>query len=176
MAYLKVGSSNHSLTTFPTGHILKIHEWASNTGYSVVSTSLVTDGQGITFTTGAQTSNIVVFLCWRTHLYDIGGSADYYPTANFALYFHSDASTAAASPSGAAITPQKFTGMWIDNNATDRCDVYGDHTATGVHGVSASTQYHIQLCGLASNGIASGLGSGAYAYITNRQGWVMEIQ
>ena len=157
--------------TFPTGMPIKITEWNQAASYTNMSASYTTDGKGISITTTAKTATIYIILRVELHLKDINsGTTDHdsRPDGICKLSYHSDSTTAGATPSGADISGEYQTGMWINNDADLRSDLYTDVSMFTQATVSASTTYHIQ--------VVSKRGSDSDQCVTlNRRGYVMEI-
>ena len=157
--------------TFPAGMPIKITEWNQSASYTNQSASFVTDGRGISITTTDKTAKIFIILRVEVHLKDINNGTtnhDSGPAGYCKLSYHSDSTTAGVAPSGPDISGELQTGMWINNDADLRSDLYTDVSMLAQATVSASTTYHIQ--------VVSNRGADSDQNVTlNRRGYVMEI-
>ena len=164
------GTFSGSLTgaTFPTGMPIEYTEWtAQKNTYQTASASFVTTGNGITFTTNAQTSKAVVVCKGQLMCYH---SAGHPSRGQVAFYFHSNSTTAGETPSGSIIdTVVQVGGYSTDAELDSRNDMYMAFALISTISVSASTEYIIQLCELKGNGTYVNL----EAFTT---GYVMEIK
>ena len=75
MAYLKVGSTKHSLTTYPAGQIIQTVQTTNNTQATSTGNNLVT-AISHAITLGSATNKIIVQYSVPFQLYSYGGSDD----------------------------------------------------------------------------------------------------
>tara|TARA_R100001594_G_C3945128_1_gene241626 strand:+ start:84 stop:539 length:456 start_codon:yes stop_codon:yes gene_type:complete len=122
MAHLKVGSSNHSLSTFPIGgNILQVVQFSATSEVSSTSTSYVSAGLDKTITPSSTSSKVLITV---TQVLDQGAGGR---AARYALYkdgsiIHDNFGYSHASDSR-IITHNSM--MYLDSPATTSSVEYG---------------------------------------------------
>jgi hypothetical protein len=155
-------------STQASNRIIKYTKFTEeNNNYANLTTDVKTTGNGITFTTTSQTSKVIIVCSGRFFAYQ---SASVNLANGYAsLYFHSDDSSNAATPSGSIIGNDFYMGGYITAGTSARKDLYLPCCLVAEASVSASTAYHIQLCVRKSSGYY-------FAVDGTCQGYVMEVK
>ena len=120
--------------------IIKMHGFtSSNNSYNVTSTAVITTGNGTSFTTSAQTGFFWIICQGGFMAYDAEGDL---PTGTWSLYYHSDATTSGATPSGNRIDEEMTLGGYNPSvSVQGRHDLYLQYNWRERVACSPSTTY-----------------------------------